>query len=607
MAFYQPIFAPSAQPTSAPSPEQQAVRPSLQTHPLEDSREWVLFPSRQSAGSYTQATSTDRTPRTAGLSRLSDFGSLNSGGRSGEIEAGDAGAATNQSLEEEDEGLDSLDEGLHAFQAPSKLLSEHFHASSNSILPRHDGLGGFPTTSTPALEEHGSWLPGRDDARSRKRSFGPQRRRTSINMERGVQETMLEDDQSPMEEERRERIEKWRLDHSRVLLNEIEKETRRRRASFRGQKSLTADEELKHANLERSQHIVGDQHEEGNVTNQPGVFTTTHHAETEAEEESESVLERVTRLVIRDFMGIDDKILSVILGESLVDEEKIPPAKAPRLGDSTTTPTIPRHPMWERRLIDRVNRELGMLFHQLSDRPSATIIPKLFDPTSSDYAGLPIPQPTTSGTHRQRPALLPAISAPQVTESIASPNSFIFNPTLQDAGAPSPSPLETASHAALWGIEEEPSTEPSQQSYWESPPTLKEIFQRFLQSRFPSYNPAATSFPSSSSSPSLRQPTSSHTRNIATTSTPDILRRAALIRQHHPLTSNRAAHHRRRRSWLRRGSSCASESAARRSTVAAGRSSVGTGTSRNYWDLGAGGGGSSIASSGVGVGVWGEA
>ena len=287
-------------------------------------------------------------------------------------------------------------------------------------------------------------------------------------------------------------------------------------------------------------------------------------------------------------------MLSVILGESLVEEDATsgsPPSKAPRLDDLMTPSNIPRESTWERRIIDRVTRELGILFNQLTDYPTTINAPSLFNPTTSDYAGLPVTQPTSSRTHCPHPTLRSAKSAPQVTKVVASPTSFTFNPTLQDISIPNPSALETSSHAALWGIEEEPQHD-SEQKYWESTPSLKEIFQRFLYSRFPSY--AVPTSPVHS----LRRPSTSHSHDIATTSTPDSMRRAALIRQHHPLTSRAAAaQQRRRRSWLRRGSSCASESA-RRSTFA--RSSLGTGTSRNYWDLG----GSSIA--GSGVGGWGE-
>lgn len=589
MAFRHPTSVPPARPISTPAAEQQAIRPFHQTHSLEDSREWILFPSRQSAASYTQETSTDRTPRTAGLSRLSDFGSLNSGAQSGEPEINGAGIAFN-GLDEEDEGLDSLDEGLHAFQEPSKLLSERFHPSSNSILPRHDGLGGFPTSAL-VLEEQGSWLPDSDGVRPRKRSFGTQRRRTSMNMERGVQEEMMEDDQSLFDGERRARIEKWRLDHSRIMLSEIERETRRRRASFRTQESSLTDEERSRVELEGFGQIIRDQNIADRTHSSPATTITRTGAE---EDDYETFWERMTRRVIRDIMGIDDDILSVILGESLVDEDTTsgsPPSKAPRLDDPTTLAATTKNTTWERRLISRVARELDILFNQVPDRPSAVVVPTPFNPTALDYAGLPVSQPTSSRTHRPRPILRSIPSGPQVNEEKASPNSFTFNPTLQNTAKSNPSALETSSHAALWGIEEEPSKE-SEQEYWESTPSLKEIFQRFLHTRFPSYTVGTHS------TPSHCRPKATHTHNIATISTPDRLRRAALIRQHHPLTNRAAAaQHKRRRSWLRRGSSCASESA-RRSTVA--RSSVATSTSRNYWDLG----GSSIA--GSGVGAWGE-
>ena len=615
MAFRQPTFAPPSRSVISPAPEEPATRSIQESHALEDSREWIFFPSRQSAASYTQATSTDRTPRTAGLSRLSDFGSLNSGLQSGEIDIdGDgADAAYNGSLDEEDEGLDSLDDGLHAFQEPSKLLSEHFHASSNSILPRHDGLGGFPT-STPGLEEQRSWLPISDGVRSRKRSFGVQRRRTSINMERGFQEAMLEDDQSHLDGERRDRIEKWRLDHSRVLLNEIEKETRRRRASIRSHKSLPADKDASSADVEGLGQIFRDHINEQVTADGDSQSSTPPQVRAGPADNDETLWERLTRRVIRDFMGIDDDILSVILGESLIEKESTsgsPPFKAPRLDDSSIVPTNIMTSTWEKRLIDHIARELGIFLSLAPDRPAALNVPASFNPTMLDYAGLSASQPTSSRTHRPRQTSRPTSSNHQASEGEASPSSFTFNPTLHNTSIPQSGALETSSHAALWGIEEEPSRESEQQEYWESTPSLREIFQRFLHTRFPSYyGTEGASSSSTATQPSLRRPpppiftTPSH--NVATTSTPDNLRRAALIRQHHPLTS-RAAHHRRRRSWLRSrgggGSSCASESVARRSTLARSSGAGTASTSRNYWDIGCH---SSIADGGSSPGVWGE-
>ena len=311
----------------------------------------------------------------------------------------------------------------------------------------------------------------------------------------------------------------------------------------------------------------------------------------ERDEDNETFWQRVTSRVIRDFIGIDDTMLAIILGESLPAENTTtssPPSKAPRLSKGMAPSTAIPEPTWEKKLIDRVARELGLLFGQLSDHPSHINNPALLNPTIADYAGIPITKPTSSRTQRPREILRPSSSASQAANPDISPTSFTFGPTIPDAPLTSSAANESSSHAALWGIEEEPDKESLQQEFWESTPGLKEIFQRFLYIRFSS----------STSSTLPRRPTSSHSHNIATISTPDSLRRAALIRQHHPLTSRSAAvQRRRRRSWLRCGSSCASESARR---TMAGRSSLVTSTSRNYWDLG----GSSIA--GSGVGGWGE-
>lgn len=114
MAFRQPTFAPASRPTTSHEPEYDtAATPISPLHNrIEDSQEWILFPSAQAESNTQTQISTERKPRTAGLSRLSDFGSLTARSRQDEAVACEA---TDGSIED-DEDLDSLDEGLHAFK-----------------------------------------------------------------------------------------------------------------------------------------------------------------------------------------------------------------------------------------------------------------------------------------------------------------------------------------------------------------------------------------------------------------------------------------------------------------------------------------------------------
>lgn len=577
MAFRH--FAPAIrQPAAQNPPDNAATIISSPLHrELDQSQEWVLFPAR--SATQTQTASTVQTP-TAGLSRLSDFGSLDAKSTQDE---GVPRRTTNGSIDD-DEDSDSLDEGLHAFQEPSSINRSGLFESSGSILPRHDGLGTFPTSSPPLQEQ----LWHFEQFNPRKRAIGPgcERRRSSV--QRRI-DAIEDQDVASIEAETRERIEKWRTEQSQVLLDEIEKETRRRRASIRSQRAETTPGT---AGLEQ---IIKD-----SVAENAGDGATKGplSASSPTIEDSESFWERITRRVLRDFIGMDDNLLSIIFGESLPTESLdgtspsgLSSSRSSRLDNSIP---ISASTGWEGRLLDRLSRELGILLQQLTEHPGAfsTISPP-FNPSTSDYAGIPITVPTSSKSQ-------PKPSTP--TANAAA--SFDFRPTLQNASLPAQSSAADSTHAALWGIEEEPApTIPEDdRDYWEQTPDIQTVF-RFLHSRFTSQRrPATTNKPPLS---------------IATTSTPDSLRRAAIIRQHHPLVSRAAATweqrhaHARRHSLLRRrsGSSCASSviGSARRMGLRGG--SLGS-SSRNYWDIGGSavgsGGGSAIGVGGGGMGAWGE-
>lgn len=581
MAFRQPTFAPASRPPTShePEPTTRASIPSTLHRGIEDSHEWVLFPSAKANSTTPTQSSTERTPQTVGLSRLSDFGSL--AARSKRDDGIDC-EATDGSLED-DEDLDSLDEGLHAFQEQSVQQRAAGFDQSGSILPRHDGLGTFPSSSPPLQEQ----LWHFEQYNPRKRAIvGHQRRRSSIQRRFDALE---DNDAVLLEGERRDRIENWRMEQSKVLLDEIERETRKR-------KSSVVDRRTEHAPSSAGlEHIVKE-----------SVLTQTEDPEQKEDkeeerapcEDDESIWQRITRRIIRDFIGIDDALLSVIFGESLL-EERLTSSHSSGLDSSKSTRLSNSVPAssssgWEERLLERLARELGILVQHLSDHPGAFSTP--YNPSTSDYAGMPVTVPTSSKSQ-------PKPSPIATNVGLASAASFNFNPTLQDANLPPPTPTTDSAHAALWGIEEEPSsdTEQKEREYWEQTPDLKTVF-RFLRNRF-----TAQRRPSTASKPA----------NIATTSTPDSLRRAAVIRQYHPLVSRAAAAweqrhgHARRHSLLRgrSGSSCVSSivGSARRGAVV-GRGSSLASSSRNYWDLGGSavgsGGGSALAAGGLGA--WGE-
>ncbi|KAH0545192.1 hypothetical protein GP486_008460, partial [Trichoglossum hirsutum] len=293
---HQQHYAPS------PTADPQAQVATQVSASLDDSQEWVLF--SPAAPSTAEAFTASSTERTAGISRLSDLGSLDTAaGRSEEDEEEEEeeeeeqiGPEAGGDVDEEEE-LDSLDSHLHAFREPSSVYNRTSQrgshgASVGAVFPTHDGLGAFPASSSPVQEQ--IW---------RFEQFNPRRRR---------RQSTQEEERSSQEKERHDRIQAWRMEQSRVLLDEIERETRRRRLS-RGDsvatRSVAAEMEEDRATMGVGELTEGDKRDAVEETPSEG-----------SEDENESLWEKITRRVIRDLMGIDDSLLSVLFGESLLDE-----------------------------------------------------------------------------------------------------------------------------------------------------------------------------------------------------------------------------------------------------------------------------------------------
>jgi hypothetical protein len=428
-----------------------------------------------------------------------------------------------------------------------------------------------------------------------------------------VQRTLaaLEEVEEVSEEtERFRRIERWRLEQSRALLEEIERETRRMRR-------------LSRATSMKSQSVVSSHFQTKSETNfsslagtptleePPQVLQPSPQPPASVHEENEGFWQRITRRVIRDLIGIDEEILSVILGEALPEEARESPASSAHdiskeaKALETVEEDIPlQGETWQHRLLERVARELGILVHQLSEHPGAfTTYLKAAETPS--YAGITHQPSTHSAPSMTRRAS--STSVPAATPSAAG----LFNPTLQ--------PQQNASDPSLWGIEEEAQPEDvllatrsldaallrSEREYWERELDIKMVFQ-FLKDRFasrPTTPDPEPAYVGSYTSPSRRQSVYSN----QTTS-----QRAALIRQHHPLakrdqqprkkdlTHRHHAHHGHagvvagpsRLGVRTRSDSCASQSTKR---------SRKSGSSRNFWDLGG-----SVGSGPAGLGAWGE-
>ncbi|KAL8710853.1 MAG: hypothetical protein Q9220_004656 [cf. Caloplaca sp. 1 TL-2023] len=573
MAFQQPVLASSRPPHVEPRPNEQTAQPfpTLQTQP-ERPQEWVLFPTtgpRRSAD--TQTASTGCTLQTADFSRLSECGGSQSFGAHYDC------INEHDGVFEGDAELDSLDEGLHAFQEHTYNQDVSHVDPFGSVLPTHDGLGDFPASGF-SLQDR-LWHFERFNPQ--RRSSGHHRRRSSVQRKLDALE---QDDGLRIEEERMNRIEKWRVEHSRILLQEVEKASRRQ--SFRQSelsKAATPVTDVR-TSTSTSNHSITASISEPNPTRLP-------QAEISHVENNESVWHGIVRRLVQDLIDVDSNTLCLIFGEALpLDEASLAVDNtAPFRGQVEQDLVHQSDLKINVTLLGRLSQQLTSMLRRLSYTPAA--IGSLVNPLTLEYGGIPVTQPPVTQ--------VPASALPErdVIEPEDETTTLpIFNPTLADRPTSADSDF---GHAALWGIEEEPvnaAPVPDDHEYWEQTPSIKTFFrllhQHFVSRRRPLLTPSISH--------------SNKASNVATTSTSDSLRRAAMIRQHHPLmarpharraaatTRHHGAHSVSSPLFKRSETSCAS--------VSARKSRRGSGSSRNYWDFR-----SSIASGSIGgIGVWGE-
>ncbi|KAF7587150.1 hypothetical protein BBP40_007658, partial [Aspergillus hancockii] len=479
MAFRLPPQVPRRQrsysTSQAPPTPSLEVPPRLSQLPDNESTEWVLFsPSRPSATAHTHTTSSERTPRTVGASRLSDFGSFGTPTRSAwGQENADGEDALDEPLDEDGTELDSLDDGLHAFRAPSlnEEPSARWDQGTPAVLPAHDGLGSFEASAQPVqdrLWQHEQYNPHRRPVLGSRRYSSVQRQLDSV----------ADNESADVERERWQRIEKWRMDQSRALLQEVEKETRKRRNSRLSDRAVS-------------------QPEAAGIDNTPDVAAKDVSAPSTILEggEDESLWRRITRKVIRDLIGIDDSLLSVLFGESLPEHERDMSAgsdDAFPMNESLNQEldSIPDdHSLWQTKLLQRIAHELGVLVHQLCEQPGAfTTYLTLSNEIPNQYAGMSLgPLPEENDSQLQTVSADPTASQMPASagDSILSPQ---FSPTIRD-----PSGRE---HAAQWGIEDDDLNRNSaadslsesvrlqqEKEYWERELDVMMVF-RYLRNRF---------------------------------------------------------------------------------------------------------------------------
>jgi hypothetical protein len=591
MAFQQPQQRPQA------ARQTSFSIPANDSHALEktrtiESQEWILFAPAQNEDS---ASHTSQAPRTA--TYLSDLGSLETHVRSQPIASTtEEGEGTCQGTEAEDDGgeLDSLDDGLRAFSHdPFSATPYQMDQSGGTLLPTHDGLGTF--TSSAGLQEQ-LWQFERHNPHRRRHV----RRRSSLQKRIDEVEEVQELDPA---DEKMARIEKWRLEQSKAVVDEIEKETRRRQRRMSKMSTFSrVTEESAALESVAIESVAGEE---------PIIYAEPEMTKSEEQEPSESWWQRITRRVIQDLIGLDEKTLSVIFGEELAEGSTPTPVQPSPLATAAAAESRvifrDHDHSWEGKLMERIAKELGVLVHQLAEHEGAFSTYKQMQQTPQDYAGLPLPLPNQ--TARQQPSLRQQRRKLSTRESDKPSSSEpLFEPTM-------PQNLASEPDTSLWGIEEEPvqlsTTEATrtkqEREYWERDIDVGMIFS-YLRRRFASDTTTTQPQPAPAASGPLPASWATSTESQ---------RRAEQIRLQHPLVSRAAeraaAQSRRRDSLIRRhqtqkrasgGSSCASQSTkrSRRSRDAA--------SSRHYWDLGHSATGSVVTSGGgyneSAIGGWGE-
>lgn len=623
MAFHQPTRQIAQRinrlgPASATSETRAPAPPVSQSR--DESQTWVLFSPATDAGTSTSYFSSvqDDQP-TPGRSRISDIGSLQTIAHS----ENQYYEPVNSDLEdddvtEDDAELDSLDSHLPEFLA----RGQQGISQSIPILPGHDGLGSFRVDTQVLASDM-------QEQMYQFERYNPRRiKRRRESLELG--QLALENEEA-QEAIRRRRIEEWRLEHSRILLEEIQKETRRRREStvsaltnrLRRGSQVSVDPAADEATLSTVGEPTPDASTAGTEWHDQDASEFSVGA---SQGEDAGAWSSISRNVIRDLMGIDDKLLCVLFGEALPDEldldnddlSSTPKASAPDAAfqgsDSGST--------WQARVLDRIARELGQLVNQLSSHPhpGAFSTYARVQQQALPYAGLPVIPETTAAP---APSVVtadtdgvldtkPTLASSSHLDSSTVPTMPQFKPTLHLI--PHSQPMDIPRARGLEAATEPDTAHVSStftQQEWEQDLDIKLVF-RYLRSRFTSSRTATS------------QSTSQN--HLHSTVSPDVAsaRAAARVRQHHPLVGVRP--HQRRTSFKvsggpsvpsqvvhihhgRHGSSCASQSTRRSGRRGSLSVSSSRHSSRHYWDIGAGpasiGTGSMIASTGP-MGSWGE-
>lgn len=639
MAFQQPTRQAVQRPPREASEERDEQRVATAPAALEESQTWVLF--SPAADTATSSSVLDSLPessqQTAGRSRLSDLGSLQSLVRSNYASSYTPSAfarpanlhlslltsalshANDEAVmsedgrpdAEEDAELDSLDSHLPDFRPTSSHHQANAGQQQTSIpphmtttgtttvnLPTHDGLGSFRLGETigmgSAVQEHLFSFE----------QFNP--RRVTKRRRESLDDAQLQADNEFTEDiERMRRIEAWRWEHSRVLLEEIQKETRRRRGSelsarrsrpgaataAAGPAGVGAEESKQgdasgawHEQEEEDERLLRLRKAAAAIGGEGG-----GGADGEADGESEGLWSRITRKFMLEVMGIDDRILSALFGEALVDEdeqanEDTDLSSTPKASNTLETPraaagTTDRDddaarmrddgsPSWKLRMLERIAKELGLFVHthMHTHHPGAFSTFVRVQQMPLPYAGLPvIPEaiaasPLAGGgrrgdgvpSHAGRSAAADVAGSSTPMEATAATAATAttaslppFQPTIFQAQAADGPGQAVAGEGAATGAGSaaQSTTAPSSagpsgpqtftQDEWEQDLDIKLVF-RYLRSRFFS-GPSGGAANTHGHRHHLGLSSGSMNMNLQ-----EVAAKVARVRQHHPLVGRSA-------------------------------------------------------------------
>ncbi|KAL7275314.1 hypothetical protein RUND412_001757 [Rhizina undulata] len=567
--------------------------------------EWIVFSPSTTAGDTTTASYS----YSNALSRASELASVDAR-RHDDLPGAffDSQVEPGQNEDEEDE-----EDEESSFDGAETDSLQPFHEQDHEgpvMLPTHDGLGTFPVSSGVIT--------------------GFQSLEESLRIIAAAGNNHADSDLNA-------RIQKWRLEQSKALLDEIERITRRRRsvASGIGGHAITRQNSVSKEEEDMASLNVPEKKTVSPESATPTQPSAGEKLEEESEETQESLWRRITRSFIRDIIGIDDALLQVIFGEALPADVILPPQPEP----------TPAFPFQEDgiakeagdRLANRIAKELGLFVNSYGAQSTGEQAfasyarRKLDEEEEDDGAKTPQPGPrqkqlfeeqsysAASSRKRQRSASFHSMAP---SETVSTMPQFQFVPTLSNHHHHH----DEASHAALWGIEErEEETERKMEAqirkeYWEQELDVR-VFFSFLKDRFSSSASARSSKKSSTSvitaasSAAAAPPYTHHplinknyqrntfkTPGASSSSAPATRKPSSATGSSSKLvaSSNTSTGGQFATFGVRQGSSCASRSANGKAAGSSKASSRGRGY---YWDV-ASSVGSGKTGSCVGTGVW---